>query len=228
MVPDQSRKDGTVLARSGVPITATTSTQIVDAILGGTLWWHRSPERCGRAHWSGDQCHQKDHGPRSRHPRPEGLPPRQDRGTLRPGLGPRTRQARSSNSAKSSKTPAKTPQTRALREARHRRRHRPPRSHPEPEPASARRIHRSRDQDRDGTVIVSFEINNSWTDQAYSTKFSDPTTRDRPRSSPRLFSFNSPRRMPHLPRPGRLLEFDETLVVPTNNSPSPPARSGME
>ncbi len=71
----------------------------------------------------------------------------------------------------------------------------------------------------DGSVIVCTEVDGQWTDRAYSTRFADP---DDPsfaleELSPRLFSFNSPfgacKTCSGL---GTLLEFDERLVVPND------------
>lgn len=73
-----------------------------------------------------------------------------------------------------------------------------------------------------GTVVIATEAaaeseKNGWTDQTYSTNFADP---DHPEISldelsPRLFSFNSPfGACPTCHGLGSILEFDEDLVVP--------------
>jgi len=69
----------------------------------------------------------------------------------------------------------------------------------------------------DGSVIVSVENGDVWRDTAFSERFADP---ERPEFaleelSPRLFSFNSPYgACPTCHGLGSILEFDEDLVVP--------------
>ncbi|MCC6230906.1 MAG: excinuclease ABC subunit UvrA [Phycisphaerales bacterium] len=75
----------------------------------------------------------------------------------------------------------------------------------------------------DGAVIVSFEdaasapSGGTWSDTAYSTKFADPEHPEYALEelSPRLFSFNSPHgACPTCDGLGTIVEFDERLVVP--------------
>lgn len=69
----------------------------------------------------------------------------------------------------------------------------------------------------DGTVVVSVEEGAAWRDRAYSTKFADP---ERPEYAleelaPRLFSFNSPHgACSACAGLGTLMELDEHLVLP--------------
>jgi excinuclease ABC subunit A len=69
----------------------------------------------------------------------------------------------------------------------------------------------------DGTVVVSVEEGKAWKDRAYSTKFADP---ERPEYAleelaPRLFSFNSPHgACSACAGLGTLMELDEQLVMP--------------
>ncbi|MFO0834860.1 MAG: excinuclease ABC subunit UvrA [Phycisphaerales bacterium] len=71
----------------------------------------------------------------------------------------------------------------------------------------------------DGAVILSFEdaSTSAWSDTAYSTKFADPEHPEYALEelSPRLFSFNSPHgACPTCDGLGTIVEFDEKIVVP--------------
>jgi len=210
----RSSKDGTVIERSGAPISATTSTQIIDQVMGrsagtrlmvlapvirGKKGFHRevleelSGQGWGRVRVNGKLLDLRD-VLKEPGENPLGLG-RYEKHTIeavidRIVLGPDSRQ-RLAESIEA-----------ALRMA-------------------------------DGVVVISTEVVPStqspalssqpafaWTDQSFSTKFSDP---DHPEISleelaPRLFSFNSPfGACPECNGLGTLLEFDEALVIPNES-----------
>ncbi len=73
----------------------------------------------------------------------------------------------------------------------------------------------------DGSVVFAREHEGEWTDHAFSEKFADPEAPEYALEeiSPRLFSFNSPfGACPTCHGLGAILEFDEELVVPDDDA----------
>ena len=200
--PTKLRKDGTILARSGVAISASTSTQITDHIMSrpqgarlmilapvirGQKGFHRDKlEELSGQGWTRVRVNGKLVDLRDALKEPGENPlslGRYEKHTIdavidRVVIAPDARQ-RLAESVES-----------AIRMA-------------------------------DGSVIVSIESTDQgqsrWSDTSYSTKFADP---ERPEFaleelSPRLFSFNSPHgACPGCHGLGTILEFDESLVIP--------------
>jgi excinuclease ABC subunit A len=203
--PTKVRKDGSVLARSGVPISATTSTQIVDAVLSrpaGTRLMVLAPVVRGQKGFHRDKIEELS----------------------AQGWG----RARVNGTVVELREVLKDPGENPLKLARYEKHDVDAvidRLALSPEPELRQRLAESIESAlkiADGTVIVSSEAGATWTDQAYSTRFSDP---DHPEIaleelSPRLFSFNSPHgACPTCHGLGTLLEFDQALVVPNEQLP---------
>jgi len=199
--PTKTRKDGTVTARSGIPISASNSTSIVDRIMTGTpgtrlmilapvvrgqKGFHRGVlEEFSQQGWTRARVNGTLHDLREVLKEPGENPlslGRYEKHTVeavidRIVIAPDVRQ-RLAESVEA-----------AIRLA-------------------------------DGAVVVSIDENGVWKDTAYSTKFADP---ERPEFaleelSPRLFSFNSPHgACPECHGLGTILEFDESLVIPDDS-----------
>jgi excinuclease ABC subunit A len=200
--PTKLKKDGTVLERSGMPISATSSTQIVDAVMKlpagsrlmvvapvirGKKGFHREvledfqAQGWGRARVNGKVIELRE-------------------ALKEPGENPLDlgRYEKHSIDAVIDRIVLKDDVRQRLAES----------------VEAALRL-------ADGGVIVAVEQpDGSWKDQAYSEKFADP---ERPEFaleelSPRLFSFNSPfGACPTCHGLGTLLEFDENLVIPNDS-----------
>lgn len=196
--PTKTKKDGTVSARSGIPITASSSTSIVDSIMQrpegtrmmilapvvrGQKGFHRGVlEEFSQQGWSRARVNGTLHDLREVLKEPGENPlslGRYEKHTIeavidRIVIAPDVRQ-RLAESVEAS-----------IRLA-------------------------------DGAVVVSVEDGAEWKDTSYSTKFADP---ERPEFaleelSPRLFSFNSPHgACPECHGLGTILEFDLALVIP--------------
>jgi excinuclease ABC subunit A len=209
--PTKVKKDGTVEARSGVPITATSATQIVDSILasgspgvptpGGSRAMVLSPVVRGKKGFHRDVLEQLS-----------------EQGWQR---------ARVNGTVVELREALKEPGENPLKLARYEK---------HTIDAVIDRLTLSADGRQrlaesveaaiklgDGGVILSTESQSGgWTDRSFSTKFADP---DHPEYaleelSPRLFSFNSPfgacKACNGL---GTILEFDEALIVPNEAVP---------
>jgi excinuclease ABC subunit A len=214
--PTKIRKDGTVLARSGVPITATSSTQIVDSVMS---WIDRSPER--REAGNGAPGH----------PGPERrimvLAPvvRGKKGFHREVLEELSRQgwqrARVNGTVIDLREALKEPGENPLGLGRYEK-HSVDAVidrivlHPDGRQRLAESIEAAL-KIADGSVIVSSEAGPEWKDNAFSAKLADPEHPEYALEelSPRLFSFNSPfGACPTCHGLGTLLEMDESLALP--------------
>ena len=210
------KKDGTVVERSGAAISATTSTQIVDALLGG----------------AGDRAPHAPRGGSRGETRAMILAPvaRGKKGFHRDILEDLSSQgwtrARVNGTLVDLREALKEPGENPLRLGRHEK-------HTIEavidrltlEPETRQRLAESVEAAlrlADGVVVVSVEGaggrgDGAWSDTSYSTKFSDP---DHPEIaleelSPRLFSFNSPfGACPTCNGLGTVIEMDEQLIVP--------------
>ncbi|MEM9066642.1 MAG: excinuclease ABC subunit UvrA [Planctomycetota bacterium] len=199
--PTKTKKDGTILERSGAPISATSASQIVDAIMKwdeGTRLMVLAPVVRGKKGFHKDvleDLHQQGWG-RAR--------VNQEVVDLRDAL--KEGGENPLNLGRYQKHDVETVIDRiVLREDARQRL-------AEAIEAALRMA--------DGAVIVTVndeDDRDKWTDHAFSEKFADP---DHPEYaleelSPRLFSFNSPRgACPTCHGLGAILEFDEELVVP--------------
>jgi excinuclease ABC subunit A len=202
----KTKKDGSVLERSGKPISATSSTQVVDSIMGkpagtrlmvmapvvrGKKGFHRdvledlSSQGWNRARVNGKLVDLRE-ALKEPGENPLGLG-RHEKHSIevvidRIALAPDVRQ-RLAESVEA-----------ALRLA-------------------------------DGVIVISVETpgadgQSTWADQSYSTKFSDPEHPEvaLEELAPRLFSFNSPfGACPACNGLGTILEFDEDLVIPNRS-----------
>ncbi|GJQ30251.1 MAG: ABC-ATPase UvrA [Phycisphaerae bacterium] len=196
--PTKTKKDGTVLERSGVPISATTSTQIIDSVMRGMpgsrlmilapvvrakKGFHRDVlEDLSAQGWNRVRVNGQVRDLRDVLKEPGENPlalGRYEKHTIdavidRLALADDARQ----RLAESVET--------ALRLAQ-------------------------------GVVVVAVEDGSTWRDTAYSTRFADP---DHPEVAldelePRLFSFNAPQgACPSCSGLGTLLELDEAMVMP--------------
>ncbi|MCW5776167.1 MAG: excinuclease ABC subunit UvrA [Phycisphaeraceae bacterium] len=208
--PTKSRKDGTIVERAGVPISATSATQIVDTIMGwpasasrfmvlapvvrGLKGFHKDvAEQLHRQGWSrarvdGTIVDLRDALARGGE-NPLGLG-RYEKHTIEAVVDRLTLEADSRQRLAESVEAAIRLAEGSVFIAVER--------------ASSAQDSRLRTQD-------------SWTDHAFSTRFADP---ERPEYaleeiSPRLFSFNSPfGACPRCHGLGNLAEFDENLVLP--------------
>ncbi len=203
--PTKVKKDGTILERSGKPITATTSTQIVDKVMtwpADTRLMVLSPVIRGKKGFHRD--------------------------TLEMLAGKGWQRARVNGTIVDLRDALKEPGENPLELGRHNK-------HDIDavidrivlKPDVRQRLAESVEAAlklADGAVIVSREepkqgTDGAWTDSAFSAKFADP---DHPEYaleelSPRLFSFNSPQgACPTCHGLGTLLEMDEALVVPND------------
>ncbi len=221
--PTKVKKDGAVLERSGKPISATPSTQIVDSVLGASLGGPAVP--AGRIGEPGGD----------RRTTPENvkimvLAPaiRAQKGFHREALEEFSKQgwsrARVNGTLVELRDVLKDPSENPLKLGRYEK-------HDIEAvidrlvlgPDARQRLAESIEAAlrlADGTVIVSWEEGTRWRDVAYSTKFADP---DDPsyameELSPRVFSFNSPQGACKVCSGlGTLLELDEALVVPNHD-----------
>ncbi len=203
--PTKTKKDGTVLERSGKPITATSSTQVVDAVLHSAS---SAPQRLMI-------LAPVVRGKKGFH-----------RDVLEDLAAQGWTRARINGEIKDLREVLKEPGENPLNLGRYEK-------HDieavidrlTPDPENRQRIAESVEAAlrlSDGVVVVSCEITDdgapaTWADTSYSTRFSDP---DHPEIAleelaPRLFSFNSPHgACPTCNGLGNILEFDESLVIP--------------
>jgi excinuclease ABC subunit A len=196
--PTKSKKDGTVLERAGNPISASSASQIVDAVMkwdAGLRLMVLSPVARGRKGFHRDI-----------------LEDLQQKGWQR---------ARVNGQVVDLREVLKSPGENPLKLGRYEK-------HdieavidrivlaPEVRQRVAESVEAAL-RLGDGAVIVSVEADGKWTDHAFSEKFADP---ERPEYalaelSPRVFSFNSPfGACPECHGLGNLMEFDEALVIP--------------
>ncbi|MCW5764399.1 MAG: excinuclease ABC subunit UvrA [Phycisphaeraceae bacterium] len=196
--PVRTKKDGAVLARAGVPISATPSTQVVDSVMArpaGTRLmvlapvvrdqkgYHRETlEELSRQGWSRVRVNGTIH---------------ELRDVLRdPGENP-LKLARYEKHT----IDAVIDRITVSDEAR---------------PRIAEAVEAALKM-ADGTVIIAAESGGAWTEQPYSTRFADP---EDPafaleELSPRIFSFNSPHgACKTCAGLGTLMELDESLCIP--------------
>ncbi len=198
--PTKTKKDGTITERSGIPITAMGSTQIVDAVLNkpaGTRCLVLAPVVRGRKGFHREVLED----------------------FVRQGWG----RARVNGTVVELRDVLKEPGENPLNLGRYEK-------HdvfavvdrlvlgPDIRQRLAESIE-SAIKLADGAVIVSFEdaTLNTWSDTSYSTRFADPEHPEYALEelSPRLFSFNSPHgACPTCDGLGTIVEFDERLVVP--------------
>jgi excinuclease ABC subunit A len=203
--PTKVKKDGAVEARSGVPITATSATQVVDAILAsspGARAMVLAPVIRGRKGFHRDVLEQFAEQGWQR-ARVNGRIVELRDVLKEPGENPLKlgRFEKHSIEAVIDRLAISADGRQRLAES----------------VEAALKL-------ADGSVIVSVENPPAWTDRAFSTRFADP---DHPEYaleelSPRIFSFNSPfGACPQCNGLGTILEFDEDLVIP-----DPEARLG--
>jgi excinuclease ABC subunit A len=199
--PIRTKRDGTVLARSGVPISATTSTQIVDAILAATSGrapprmmilapivrarkgFHRDIlEDLASQGWTRVRVNGHLHDLREVLKEPGENP-----------LGLGRYEKHTIEAVVDRLTPTEESRQRLAESVE-----------------VALRLSQ-------GVLVISREDGEKWVDRSFSTRFADP---DHPEVAldelePRLFSFNSPQgACPKCSGLGTLLELDEHLVLP--------------
>jgi len=197
----KAKKDGTVLARSGRPITASSASQIVDAVMQwaeGTRLMVLAPVVRGKKGFHKDvmeSLHQQGWGRARVNGTVHDLRDVLAKGGENPlDLG---RYHRHDLDAVIDRVVIKADARQRLAES----------------VESALRM-------ADGAVVLSVndaEDSSKWTDHAFSEKFADPEHPEIALAelSPRLFSFNSPfGACPTCHGLGSILEFDEELVVP--------------
>jgi excinuclease ABC subunit A len=225
--PKRVKKDGTVTARSGVPITATAASQIVDRVMLMGRSALRADDR-GRSALRADI--ESDIGSESRSTRAMILAPvvRGIKGHHRELAAKLHRdgwaRARVNGEIVDLREKLASGGENPLGLGRYEK-------HTIEvvvdrlvlDPESRQRLAESVEQALrlgDGAVVVSVEADGAWTDHAFSEKFADPEHPEYALEelSPRLFSFNSPFGACQTCHGlGNLLEFDEALVIPDDS-----------
>jgi excinuclease ABC subunit A len=204
--PTKVKKDGTVEARSGVPITATSATQIVDAVMNGATGEKAmilAPAVRGKKGFHRDVLDQFAEAGWQR-ARINGTVVELREILKEPGENPAKlgRHEKHTIEAVIDRLTLTVENRQRIAES----------------VEAAIKI-------GDGGVIISVETPGTpatWTDKAFSTKFADPEHPEYALDelSPRLFSFNSPfgacKACNGL---GTILEFDESLIVPNETVP---------